>query len=293
MEEDKIDIIQQIIVFMKWIGPFLALTSVLIGLYSIWKGTKLFKEIKRQSNNIDKQTIELNKTSSELNSVSNKMESQSKKLIDIYSSMSTKFIGKFPHQFGEIIELIKTTKKELVIVTDFPAYGCISNPSKFAEYINTLSNLLTVKKVKVTLICYNREKQLEYLKLQFNIKEPSKLIDMKDLKKAKLFAQEFNLPKLNTYNDLFEQLLNKNFEVFKLFEQKGQDVYQTGLHLPMFFWLIDESNQSIFSLYVHAKKSVEISFITEDIYVLKHLLDSAKAIKENNDKTKKKFDYSR
>lgn len=240
------------------------LISILFGLYSIFSALKLSGEVKSQSSTL----IE-----------------QSEKMKTITESLSTKFVDEFPNQMDTIIDYINLTKNKLLMVLDFPAYGCVSNPNGYVRFRNSLDKLMSLENIEVTLISYIKDKQLEQLQLQFDLENVEEQIREDHKKKITSFAKKFNLEEIKTYKQLFDELLKRNEELFNKFKENSQKVYLTDLELTMFLWLIDEDKSGLFSFYTRGLNSNEVTFSTEDRNVLDHMKHLSESI-IRSDKTR-------
>jgi len=252
--------------FLPILSSILAFISISIGIYSIYRATKLFGEVKEQS-----QTL----------------QEQSEKMKTITESLSTKFVDKFPNQMDTIVDYIDSTKTKLLMILDFPAYGCVSNPNGYVKFRNVLDKLLSLKGIEVTLITYQKEKQLEHLALQFDLENVKEEIRENHKEKIELFREKFNLENINTYEQLFKELIARNEELFNKFKENKQKVYLTELELSTFVWLIDEGIKGLFSFYTRGLNSNEVTFSTEDRNVLDHMKELSKSIIRSN-KTKER-----
>jgi|SRR5215469_270357 len=63
---------------------------------------------------------------------------QSVEMEQIAKSMSTRYIGMFPRDMDDIIDVVKAAEEELLIISDFPDYGSYSNPKAFRRLLDEL-----------------------------------------------------------------------------------------------------------------------------------------------------------
>src|ERR1051325_10025570 len=56
------------------------------------------------------------------------------RLENIQDGLSTRYLGNYPAFFRQIVKVVGSAQKNLVIVCDFPAYGSFSEPSTFEDY---------------------------------------------------------------------------------------------------------------------------------------------------------------
>lgn len=79
---------------------------------------------------------------------------QKREIRDVVEEMSTQYIGTFPDNMKQIIDVIDNTKQELRIIVDFTAYGQYSAPKAFLDYFNSLTRIFQDETKKVRIISY-------------------------------------------------------------------------------------------------------------------------------------------
>ncbi len=81
--------------------------------------------------------------------------------------MSTKYIGKFPEFFREIVALLGLAKREIVIFCDFPAYASFSEPHTWLDYEHTIRRKALNEGVHITLTCLPQTSRARAVEEQF------------------------------------------------------------------------------------------------------------------------------
>jgi len=206
-----------------------------------------------------------------------------RKVRGILESVSTKYVGKFPANMDEIIKLISSTKRRLIIMCDVPAYGHFSNPLGFAKYNLAIRNLLTSQmKPKITLITYNHDKRIGNSKNQFSdVSSYEQLIDRDTFKNYFDFHKDnknIKPPEESTKQGFSNWLEEKHSTFLNDIAKIGVEVYESSVDLRLFVWISDDS--AIFSFYNFGNDIREVSFRTNDqplIEILRVIADSAKS----------------
>jgi hypothetical protein len=78
---------------------------------------------------------------------------QTKNLEQIQGSLSTRYIGDLTRYYPEVISLIENAKKSIIILCDYPAYGCFTNSIHWRSYYNVLVNKKVEGKVRIIFTC--------------------------------------------------------------------------------------------------------------------------------------------
>jgi len=207
----------------------------------------------------------------------------------ISDSLSTHYVGNFPANMDEIIKLIPTANRSLVIVCDVPAFGHFSNPEGFRDYNLAFQNLLNRQKNRpeVTLITYDLQRRLCNSANQFG---PS----FEEFKKGFIYKHYFEYwnsdkkePDVKTMEDFCKWVDNRHRRFQADLDEKGVKVYETSKDLRAFLWIADEKD-AIFSFYNYGSENREVSFRTND----KKLIDSLLLIaKEAQNLSTRKEDF--
>lgn len=213
-------------------------------------------------------------------------------LEDIKSSISTKFIGKFPDNINGINELLSRAEDSVYIVSDLAAYGMYSNPNNSLKYRSLLGELSNKKNfgVSIKLITYSIATYKNRFEEQFHITDLKSGADkMKVIKKKAEQFSEFNSfymrqnllkDEIKTYDDLFNFLINQNFKMInKLLSTHQFKYYEVDWEkgkpkLPLSMWIIDKKYAVFSFLDYFGEISGEVSFETGDKNVIELLLNN-------------------
>jgi hypothetical protein len=192
---------------------------------------------------------------------------------EIANSVSTKYLDVFPGTMKPIINLIASTKKELLIVADVPAYGSFSSPSDYQQYTQEIENLASRSgdPKQVRILTWGPDRR----HASFNLLYGSRTFE--EIEKGETYKNYFDYWKQRTkpenMDGLFHLSEDENQKFQRRFLDKGVDINQTNGELPVFMWLSDD-RQAIFSLYYYGGNAREVSFRTYDprlIEVLKEI----------------------
>jgi hypothetical protein len=82
-----------------------------------------------------------------------RMLNQSNQMEGLAKSMSTRFVGNFPLNMSEIVDVVSKTDAKLDIMCDVAAYGHYSQPTLFANYRNHIQAKRSAN-IEVRLIVY-------------------------------------------------------------------------------------------------------------------------------------------
>jgi hypothetical protein len=86
-------------------------------------------------------------------------------------SVQTRYVGSFPDNMDEIMNVVKGVPDggELVIMTDFSGYGLYSRNDLYLEYISELRRARSKRRVNERILVYDRDLANEALKRQFTV----------------------------------------------------------------------------------------------------------------------------
>jgi hypothetical protein len=89
------------------------------------------------------------------------------KMEQIARSMSTRYIGMFPRDMDEIIDVIGLADQELFVVSDFADYGSYSRPETYQRLFEALTKARG-KGVCIRWLVYGEKPARETILRQFN-----------------------------------------------------------------------------------------------------------------------------
>lgn len=216
--------------------------------------------------------IQSNVLRSELTRISGDLAQQTSGLKDISGSVSTRFVGAFPENMREIIELLKNARETIEIVVDFPGYGQYSALKYHKEYIKALIDARQ-KKVAIRIICYQlalvRKERME----QFPDITPEEWAQKISEKKFNDYFAEFkDIPRPGDRAGLREAFTTRDRTLIKEFRHP-QLTWKFHPELAAFFlWRIDNA-EAIFTFKNVGRTDVGLSFRTHDGNLVKQFGD--------------------
>jgi len=216
--------------------------------------------------------IQSNVLSSELKGISGDLAKQTSGLKDISGSVSTRFVGAFPENMREIIELLKSARETIEIVVDFPGYGQYSALKYHKEYIKALIEARH-KKVAIRIICYQlalvRKERME----QFPDITPEEWAQKISEKKFNDYFAEFkDLPRPGDRAGLRDALTRRDRGLIEELHHP-QLTWKFHPELAAFFlWRIDNA-EAIFTFKNVGRTDVGLSFRTHDGNLVKQFGD--------------------
>jgi hypothetical protein len=206
---------------------------------------------------------------------------QEVKMNALVEEMSTRFIGQFPKNLSDILQVAKQANDHFEAMSDYVSYGYFSNPDVFDDLVRQLEDLVK-RKVQVRMLIYAQDLAKQSYSKQFTLEW---FEDSLKKKASPLFrfCQRFDKPlyeslmKWEKYQD--SQQLRRDFEALMFDRQmfylkdlieRGVTVRKTKARLPFFFWC-EDSHEAIFA-FLHegvpvppgAEGLTEVSFRTRD-----------------------------
>lgn len=86
---------------------------------------------------------------------------QTKSLAQIEESLTTRHLGDLSSYYPQIISLIEAAKESIVILCDYPAYGCFTNSKHWRNYYIKLLSKRAEGKVSMSFICPKKSLRVE------------------------------------------------------------------------------------------------------------------------------------
>jgi hypothetical protein len=199
----------------------------------------------------------------------------SKEIKDIALSMSTRFIGSFPANMSEVVDLTESAQSSLDILVDASDYGSYSAPEHFRNFMNSVMRKRG-EKVVVRMLLYEEGLGHENCAEQFPEGKFEKTIKTPEYKR---YFEEFN-PGLKTPTS-GEELLQIWFERARDYthelEVSGVQVRYISERSVIFLWLKDR--QDVVFSFTNADSTVdELAFRTRD----GHLVNTFHRLFEKN-----------
>jgi hypothetical protein len=182
-----------------------------------------------------------------------------KRIEALAKSMSTRFIGRFPKNFHEIIDTISRTDRELLVLVDLLGYCCYSKPVEFDEYVGKLERLRADKGAAIKILVYNETLGDQQLRQQFLESDFSAETGCPRFKK---FFQMFP-PEPRSYGDFLDRLKAHEANNIEQARKRGIEIRQLSVSAFMFFWLEDDED-SVFAFDNTGGDERSLSFRTRD-----------------------------
>lgn len=167
----------------------------------------------------------------------------SKKMEDIAGSMSTRYIGVFPKNLEDILEVVDLADRELLVMADFVDYGHYSNPrgyEKFAERIKEARD----RGVEVKLLVYDRIQATKALEEQF---PEGKWATEKESPEHRHFVSVYpGIVPPDSHEEFLHLLRRKGRELDGQLLDKKVEIRVLPDQQQLFFWLEDDED-AVFS----------------------------------------------
>lgn len=199
--------------------------------------------------------------------------SQAKELKEIRHSMSTQFIGLFPEFVPEVVALIQSANREVLISYGQVTYAIFSYRQKWLDYKTALEHKLQ-EGVRVDLLCLDEKERKKHQLEQFFLAAQSwetALNDANFRARLEIFAPLYasKRPKdldIETFlNALEEQQKKSLMEDFKNAEKLA-----VSFPFAVHSWIVDGS-RAIFTVPNFAEGPTEIGFSTTDLRLIQAL----------------------
>jgi hypothetical protein len=162
---------------------------------------------------------------------------QERKMEEIVSSMSTQYIGAFPKNLENVAAVVRGARRELLILTDFVAYGHYSSPRAFEEYKKEIRDA-HARTVTVSMLVYDSTLGIKTLANQFRDDHFAQV--SADKKFAAYFEKYAGLNKPSNAQGLRDLLAHQELKFTTELLDLGVDIAHLGTAQLVFFWVQDE-----------------------------------------------------
>jgi hypothetical protein len=201
---------------------------------------------------------------------------QVKEVGEIKKWLPTQPIGSFPTYLTDIVRLVKSARKYVVIMCDYPAYGVFSDPDAFFLYCQTLVEQIH-NGVRVSLTCLDDKQRSALTNAEFARyanRWPAWCSNNASNIRTLLRHHNKNedLATAVTREQLVEMLSVEDFSVLLNTLQNASRVTTVCETLPVYFWLID-GREAIFSIPSVTNPGDERGFYTRDADLIAGLID--------------------
>jgi hypothetical protein len=168
----------------------------------------------------------------------------SRKMEEIASSMSTRYVGDFPKNLDDIVEVAGLADREILVLANFVDYGHYSKPESFERFLEKLHSALS-RNVAVRFLVYNDALAAEILEKRFpedQFGEESQTTRFRNF-----FATYYKgIRKPDNHKDFLGVLRRKRREVAMDLFDHGAKISTLSKQEQVFFWL-EDSEDTVFS----------------------------------------------
>ncbi len=233
--------------------------------------------------------IEIRRVMTRAKSQADQAKSHTDALEEVRRTLSTRYIGKFPEYYPEIVTLIERARNRIVIFCDFPAYASFSDPDTWLNYHQALQRKLLKEDIPVELTCLNETSRRRSVEEQWFGSGNTWENRMKDStfskKVQELLATHGKDAKTDSLTqDDFAEILEHD-ERNALDDLRTATIREIDGYMPIYFWLIDDIS-AVFTMPSFSEKATEYGFSTTDQRLLA-------ALQEMRDRYHRGFDMAR
>jgi hypothetical protein len=246
--------------------------GILALLLAIWH----LREIKGQSRETGVLARETHAQAHETRTQANELHCLADRLEEMRGSLSTRYIGEFPHYIPNLVDLIRHAHGEVLICCDFPAYGQFSDRLNWLEYSHEIQKKADLG-ITIRLACLSEEGRLRDHHEQFS-------------KEEQLWDEWKKNPQVEAHLHQFLKAHKSNLEIKALtMEEFASLLEDTDKHMldgpfgtaileeidgviPMYFWLIDRI-EAIFAIPSFTNRQSEYGFFTSDPRLISALVE--------------------
>jgi hypothetical protein len=199
--------------------------------------------------------------------------SQTKELSEIRHSLSTQYIGQFPDYIPNVVSLIQSARKKVLIAYGQVTFGIFSYREKWLEYRAALEQKLH-EGITIDLLCLDERERRNHQVEQFSLTSKSweeKLNEPQFKMRLEIFAKHYTPNKTgNVDRETFLSVLEHQQK--KSLEDDFTTAIKTEVSSPfaMHFWIVDGS-RAIFTVPNFAEGATELGFFTSDARLIKAL----------------------
>jgi hypothetical protein len=189
-------------------------------------------------------------------------KSTRQEMVDIGESMSTRFIGAFPDNMGEIKNIVEDAETQLDIMVDYVGYGHFSSPAIFRAYLAKIHEKYHAG-VKIRLIAYGENLLTQSNASEFPTEQFEKLkgsVEWKDFFNIHCKGQT----EPSSYHEFRDLMIQRQRLYLSEARFAGIDIRTVSQELVFFVWL-EDGEDAVFSFRGAGLNSDrEVSFRTRD-----------------------------
>jgi hypothetical protein len=180
-------------------------------------------------------------------------------------SMSTRFVGNFPLNMSEIVDVVANTDDKLDIMCDVAAYGHYSQPVLFANYRRHIQDKRDAGHV-VRLVIYTTDMYENVFRDQF---PTLKFEHEQGTDRFKtFFRNNRHLRAPASYDDFVKIIHEEQTTILRVFQNSGVKIKTTTNSRLLSIWLEDEED-AVFGFQNPIDPLKEVSFRTRDGNLIK------------------------
>jgi hypothetical protein len=189
-------------------------------------------------------------------------------------STSTRYIGVFPDNMDDIIQLIENTRNSLLVVTDAVGYGHFSAPDRFETYWSGIRKLRAEKDVDVKVVVYDDERARLAREEQLGVMANEDFREFQESSELMKYAKwkPIKAERMKENEEAVHEVFSINeSEFLASFLEAGIFVHQTDRDIPIFMWISD-NQRAIMCMLAKQRKALEYAFETHDAKLI-HALE--------------------
>jgi hypothetical protein len=218
-------------------------------------------ELKKEANELESNT---RKHAEEMQVQRKAMEDLTHEMREIAASMSTKYIGDFPKNMGDICEVVALADRRLDIQVDLVAYGHYSNPEGFRRYLDKIEDFAKKSpQTSIRLLVYDAENAEKSRIGQFGGANGFQE-ETKSERFRRYFRELYKFPAPpSTYDQFVKYMASKQSEWRERLDcYSAIEIRFASFPFRLFLWIEDEE-EAVFAFEMYGKNRT-ISFRTRD-----------------------------
>ena len=213
-----------------------------------------------------------------LESIADRSATQTKELhrslTAITESISTQYVGEFPHHLPKITALLAKATRSVEILSDVPGYGHYSSPQQYFSYRNTIQQLAVTQNVNIRMAFYTQDLAKKAAVDAFGD-------DFSAICKTEAFRtyKKTNTKDIGSIDDFYKLIIELDYLNCKrdFEDMAGIEVIWIKEPVQIYFWIVD-GLEAVFSIATSGLDPVEVAFTTTDanfITILQALIKEA------------------
>jgi hypothetical protein len=244
------------------LGLFFTIIALCLSIWQTWQTHRQMNETRRQSEEARRQAEEAYR--------------QTEKLTAISNTLSTRYLGKFPAYYSEIVSVISTAKENLKIVCTIPMHCIYSDHDGWLDGKHALENSLKPShRIDVSCVFANSSGQRRFLKNQLRdavTNWSTYRAVPKNENKIKCIFEKYgtgNLDDLTSdgFFDLFETAANQELKT----TYNGATVVHVSEISSLYMWVAD-GKEAVFVISTTEPSFFAEAFWTKDLGLI-HALE--------------------